>query len=61
MSYCKLDLDLKTFIKIIFKNQPRRELIVVDNHENFNITTYDYDGNKKYSHYSVSSIKKKEI
>jgi hypothetical protein len=28
-------------------------LIVVDNHENFNITTYDYDGNKKYSHYSV--------
>jgi len=34
-------------------NQPRRELIVVDNHENFNITTYDYDGNKKYSHYSL--------
>lgn len=34
-------------------NQPRRELIVVDNHENFNISTYDYDGNKKYSHYSL--------
>ncbi|CAF2466674.1 unnamed protein product [Rotaria sp. Silwood2] len=34
-------------------NQPRRELIVVDNHENFNITTYDYDGNKKHSHYSL--------
>ncbi|CAF1452437.1 unnamed protein product [Rotaria magnacalcarata] len=34
-------------------NQPRRELIVVDNHENFNVTTYDYDGNKKYSHYSL--------
>ncbi|CAF4529521.1 unnamed protein product, partial [Rotaria magnacalcarata] len=34
-------------------NQPRRELIVVDNHENFNITTYDYDGNRKYSHYSL--------
>ncbi|CAF1228560.1 unnamed protein product [Rotaria sordida] len=34
-------------------NQPRRELIVVDNHENFNVSTYDYDGNKKYSHYSL--------
>ncbi|CAF1106178.1 unnamed protein product [Didymodactylos carnosus] len=34
-------------------NQPRRELIVVDNHENFNISIYDYDGNKKYSYYSL--------
>ncbi|CAF0727354.1 unnamed protein product, partial [Didymodactylos carnosus] len=34
-------------------NQSRRELIVVDNHENFNISLYDYDGNKKYSYYSL--------
>ncbi len=54
MSYCKTDWIFLFKLIFFFKNQPRRELIVVDNHENFNITTYDYDGNKKYSHYSVS-------